>query len=82
MTVRLSSDGTIELDGICSIEDADALQKHMLTSRAAVVDWRTCTYAHTAVIQILIAFKPVLRGPPAGDSLRLLIDPLMKASPL
>ena len=82
MTVRLSADGAIELDGICSIEDADVLQKHMLTTPGAVVDWRMCTYAHTAVIQILMAFKPVLRGPPAGDSLRLLIDPLIKASPL
>ena len=82
MTVRFSADGTIELDGVCSMEDAEALQKHMLSNPRAVVDWRTCTYAHTAVIQILIAFKPVLRGPPAGDSLRLLIDPLMKASPL
>ena len=80
MTVRLSADGTIELDGICSVEDADALQKHMLTTPRAVVDWRTCTYAHSAVIQILIAFKPVLRGPPAGDSLRILVD-LLKASP-
>jgi len=82
MTVRLSADGAIELDGICSIEDADTLQKHMLSTPRALVDWRTCTYAHTAVIQILMAFKPVLRGPPAGDSLRLLIDPLIKASPL
>ena len=81
MTVRLSADGTIELDGICSIEDADALHKHMLTGRAAVVDWRTCTYAHTAVIQVLIAFNPVLRGPPAGDFLRIHIDPSMKTSP-
>jgi len=81
MTVRLSADGAIELDGICSIEDADTLQKHMLSTPRALVDWRTCTYAHTAVIQILMAFKPVLRGPPAGDSLRLLIDPLIKALP-
>jgi hypothetical protein len=79
--VRLSADGAIELDGICSIEDADTLQKHMLSIPRALVDWRTCTYAHTAVIQILMAFKPVLRGPPAGDSLRLLIDPLIKALP-
>ena len=81
MTVRFSADGTIELDGICSMEDAEALQKHMLSTPRAVVDWRTCTYAHTAVIQVLIAFNPVLRGPPAGDFLRIHIDPSMKTSP-
>ena len=33
MTIRLSADGTIELDGICPIEDAETLQQ-LLAGRA------------------------------------------------
>ena len=78
MTVRLSPDGTIELDGICTIEDAETLQQHLLAATRATVDWRSCEQAHTAVIQVLMASKTVLRGPPAGDFLRIHLDPLMK----
>ena len=80
MTVRLSADGTIELDGICAIEDAETLLQHLLAAPRATVDWRSCEQAHTAVIQVLMASKPVLRGPPAGDFLRLRLEPLMKSA--
>ena len=78
MTVRLSADGTIELDGICTIEDAEALLQHLLAAPGVTVDWRSCEQAHTAVIQVLMASQGVLRGPPAGDFLRNRLDPLMK----
>ena len=78
MTVRLSADGAIELDGICTIEDAETLLQHLLAAPGATVDWRSCTQAHTAVIQVLMASKAVLRGPPAGDFLRMRLEPLMK----
>jgi hypothetical protein len=80
MTVRLSADGTIELDGICTIEDAETLLQHLLTAPGVTVDWRSCEQAHTAVIQVLMASQAILRGPPAGDFLRTHLEPLMKSA--
>ncbi len=70
MTVSLAADGTIELAGLCAIEDAEKLQQYLLANPHAAVDWRACAEAHTAVVQILLAAKPVVRGPPAGGFLR------------
>ena len=78
MTVRLSADGTIVLDGICPLEDAEKLQQYLLSAQGAAVDWRSCVSAHTAVLQILHAARPLLRGPPQGDFLRNYVEPLMK----
>lgn len=78
MTVRLSMDGTIELDGVCPIEDAEKLQQYLLANPEAVVDWRACAGAHTAVIQILLAAKPPLRGPARSDFLRSHVEPLIE----
>ena len=72
MTVRVTADGTITLEDHCPIEDAEKLQEYLLSDPAAQVDWRSCVTAHTAVIQILLASRPVVIGPPAGDWLRLI----------
>ena len=74
MTVRLSAGGNIELDGRCGSEEAETLLHYLLTTPAAHVDWRSCTDAHTAVIQILLAARPVLRGPPASEFLRTYLN--------
>lgn len=70
MTIRVAADGSIALEGICPLEDAEELQRHLLADPRAIVDWRACVAAHTAVIQILLAAKPVLKGPPEGEFLR------------
>ena len=80
MTVRLSTDGTIALDGICTIEDAETLQQHLLAAPRAAVDWRSCEQAHTAVIQVLMASRRVFRGPPANDFLRTHLAPLLQSA--
>ena len=79
MTVRLAVDGTIELDGVCPIEDAEKLQRYLIADPQAGVDWRSCASAHTALIQILFAARAVLHGPPASDFLRNHIEPLLKS---
>ena len=78
MTIRVSPEGTIELDGVCPIEDAEKLQRCILADREAVVDWRSCAGAHTAVVQIMLAAKPRVHGPPRGAFLRAHVDPLLK----
>jgi hypothetical protein len=77
LTVRLVSGLVIELEGICPIEDAEPLLRHLLSTPHATVDWRACEQAHTAVIQILLAAGVPLRGPPAGAILRDHVEPLI-----
>lgn len=78
MSVEVEVDGTIALKGICPSEDAEALLQHLLASSDALVDWRACEAAHTAVIQVLLAAKPKLRGPPLGAFLKERVEPLIE----
>jgi hypothetical protein len=77
MTIALAADGTIRLDGDCPLEDAEELLRLLAANPEAAVDWRTCSYAHTAVIQILLAAGPQLRGPPKDGFLREHIDAVL-----
>ena len=77
MTVRVSADGTIELEGICPIEDAEKLQQVFIGNPEAAVDWRSCTAIHAAILQILLVVEPVRHGPPGSEFLRTHIEPLL-----
>jgi hypothetical protein len=70
-------DNTVTLDGTCSIAEAELLLQHLLAAADADVDWRTCEWAHTSVIQILLASKAVLIGPPRGAFLQNFIEPTL-----
>jgi hypothetical protein len=75
MTVRAGDDGSIELIGACPGADAEPLLQLLLATPAATVDWRECRGAHTAVIQVLLAAKPKLLGPPADALLSEWVAP-------
>ncbi len=77
MTIRLSAEGAIELEGTCSSDEAETLLQHLLATPDAAVDWRGCEAAHTAVVQILMAAKPKLLGPPAGSLLEKWVQPML-----
>jgi hypothetical protein len=64
MTVLLSAQGLLVLEGSCPVEDAEALLQHLASTPTATVDLRGCESAHSAVIQVLMAAKPKLLGPP------------------
>jgi hypothetical protein len=64
MTIRATDDGTIVLDGTCPADDAETLARLLLLDPSSIVDWRGCDHVHTAVVQILLAVRPPLRGPP------------------
>jgi len=78
MTVRLSTAGAIELHGDCPLEDAQALHQYLLADPKSTVDWRACDSAHTAVVQVLLAARPVMLGPPRSDFLEAMVEPLLK----
>lgn len=77
MTVSRQADGTVRLAGSCGAEDAEALLRYLGQDPGAVVDWRGCTGAHAAVIQVLMALRPALTGPPADDFLQRHVAPLL-----
>jgi hypothetical protein len=77
VTVELRADETIALEGLCPSEDAEALLQLLTASPTALVDWRGCESAHTAVIQVLLAAKPRLQGPPMGAFLNEWVAPLL-----
>jgi hypothetical protein len=81
LTIKVATDGTIKLEGRCPLEDAEVLQRELLAHAGATVDWRACRAAHTALVQILIASRPPLVGPPASDFLRTHVEPLLSAPP-
>jgi len=66
MSLRQDSDGTIVLYGSCSVDEAEPLQRMLISGRSADVDWSQCTHIHTAVLQVLLAARPRF-GNPCGD---------------
>lgn len=66
MTIRRAADGTIVLDGPCSVEDAEPLLQMLLATPLSAVDWTQCRKPHTAVVQILLA-ADVVPDSPCGD---------------
>jgi hypothetical protein len=76
MTVQMSG-GAILLEGICPSEDAEALLQYLSAHPAGAIDWRACESAHTAVIQVLMASRTKLLGPPAGQALRDWVAPAL-----
>lgn len=79
MTIESASTGPIQLTNVCSLEDAEVLLRLLLAAPGRPVDWTTCHNAHTAIIQVLLALKPPLHGPPAGAFLRTFIEPHIRS---
>lgn len=77
MTVRTAAGGCIELCGTCPSADAEPLLQLLLADPGATVDWRDCQGAHTAVVQVLMAVKPKLLGPPADARLEDWVAPVI-----
>jgi len=80
MTIKVSIDGTIELSGICSSDEGEILLQNLLTTPNMMVDWRGCESAHTAVVQVLMAARPKLLGPPAAVGLEKWVQPMLAAT--
>ena len=77
MTVRINGDGVIELAGRCPAEDAEPLQQYLLAAPGASVEWRSCVYLHSAVVQVLLAGAPPMQGTPQDSFLAKHIAPLL-----
>ena len=63
MTVRIAADA-IHLEGRCLVEDAETLLVALQQSPALAVDVACVQRLHLAVVQVLLALRPRLRGRP------------------
>ena len=81
MTVRLTTEGEVELSGRCGVEDAEVLQHYLVAARQSGVEWHACEHLHSAVIQVLLVAKPRIRGQPSSAFLRAHLAPLLQRSP-
>ena len=82
MSMRLDGN-IIVLEGACRVEDAESLLGWLQTDRGLVVDLTDAEYLHTAVLQVLMALRPALKGTPKDDFIRHWITPaLSEADPL
>lgn len=81
MTVRLTGEGVIELDGRCALEDAEDLRRHLCAAPRATVEWGRCESLHCAVVQVLMAARPRLRGTPRSEFLAIHIRPFLESPP-
>lgn len=77
MTVSVTEDGAIALEGNCSADDAETLLRHLLMNPSAEVDWCACDHLHTSVVQVLMATQPAMRGAPRSNFLVRWIQPIL-----
>ena len=77
MSVTWRDDATIWLDGDCPVEDAEPLLRLLQSNPDSVVDWRTCSHLHSAVIQVLVIAQARMDGLPGSPFLRDHIAPLL-----
>jgi hypothetical protein len=75
MTVRLDN-GVILLEGDCTIDDAEALLRHLLATPGAQVAWRGCEKLHAAVLQVMLASGRSPAGMTQNAFLNDLVRPL------
>ncbi|PXA84767.1 hypothetical protein DMC47_39060 [Nostoc sp. 3335mG] len=77
MTIRVDQ-GVIFLEGRCRIEEAETLLGHLLEDGDRPVDLSGCEALHSAVVQILMAAKPVISRRPIDSFLCAHILPLLE----
>ena len=61
MTIQIDT-GVATLSGRCGADDAEPLLLALQDDPDLVVDLATATRLHTAIVQILVAAKPTVRG--------------------
>jgi hypothetical protein len=81
MSVRLDGN-VIFLEGPCRVEDAEPLLGWLQADRERMIDLTGAEHLHAAVLQVLMALRPPMRGTAGDTFLRDWIAPaLMGKSP-
>jgi hypothetical protein len=76
MSVRLDGN-VIILEGQCRVEDAEPLLGWLQADRGRTVDLTDAEHLHAAVLQVLMALQPAVRGTARDAVLRDWITPAL-----
>lgn len=76
MTVRRQA-STIHLEGVCPVEEAEILTGLLDAPGAWTVDLSACRQIHTAMVQVLLRYRPAVQGEPADPFLSRLVLPAL-----
>jgi anti-anti-sigma regulatory factor len=69
-------DGVIQLRGECPVGDAEPLLALLQADAKRLVDLSEVVTLHTAVVQVLLALRPTVRGSARDAFLHRWIEPL------
>ncbi len=81
MSVRLDGN-VIILEGQCRVEDAEPLLGWLQADRGRTVDLAAAEHLHAAVLQVLMALQPAVRGTARDAFLRDWITPALMGKSL
>jgi hypothetical protein len=79
MPLRLARN-RLHLDGTCGAEDALALLEHLTGPKPPKLDLRHCTHLHTALVQVLAAYRPAHIVPPEDAFLARWLMPFLRTA--
>ncbi|WP_044560509.1 hypothetical protein [Azospirillum sp. B4] len=71
----------IRLEGACVAEDAETLVSALQDAPESAIDVSQCRHLHGAVVQVLLAFRPSVRGMAEDIFLRDWVIPSLAARP-
>ncbi|WP_134499800.1 hypothetical protein [Microvirga pakistanensis] len=76
MSVRLAGDAIV-LEGPCRVEDAEPLLSLLQAGPDRTVDLTEASHLHAAVVQVLMALRPTLKGTGQDGFLKTWIIPAL-----
>jgi hypothetical protein len=63
-----------QLTGVCQAEDAEVLLAWLLTNRKGTINLKDCSHLHSAILQVLLVFKPTISVWPLSGQLATLLQ--------
>lgn len=80
MTIKLDGQ-VIRLEAACPVDDAEPLLELLQRGTHLTVDVEGCGRIHTAVLQVLLAARPIVTGVPADSFARDWLLPMLREKP-
>ncbi|HKL77883.1 MAG TPA: hypothetical protein VJ985_05905 [Gammaproteobacteria bacterium] len=74
MPIRFEDDAAY-LEEVVSVEEAEELLEWVQDHPGKPLDWSGCDHLHTAVLQVLLALEPPLKGTPRDPFLAAWVAP-------
>lgn len=70
-------DRTVTMEGACGVEEVPALAEWLDAAASPLVDLRSSTHLHTAIVQALAEARVPVSGAPVDPFMALWVAPLL-----